>query len=132
MQLTDALRERKSFITQDSNECPLGRLAKSGKISREEYQAGVIWRTTYLGYLQSMGAPQPYGSHQIDLDDDDCEKFAKAHKRGCKILNALGKRVFHAVNAVAVFEDSEELGDFEFIASAAQKGLAALARGSDD
>lgn len=129
MQLTDALRERKSFVTQDGNGSPLGRLAATGKISREEYQAGVKWRTVYLGYLQSIGAPQPYGSDQIDLGDEECEQFASAHKHGCKILNALGKRVFHAVNAVAVFEESEELGDFEFTAAAAQRGLAALARG---
>lgn len=120
---------RIAFSPQDWNECPLGRLATSGTITREEYQAGVKWRTIYLGYLHSIGAPQPYGSsHQIDMDVDDCEHFAKSHKRGCELLNALGKRVFHAVNAVAVFEESEELGDFEFTAEAAKKGLAALAR----
>lgn len=129
MRLNDAMRERKGFSAQDSNECPLGRLAASGKISREEYQAGVTWRTVYLGYLQSIGAPQPYGSDNVDLDDDGCEQFARAHKRGCEILGALGKRVLHAVNAVAVFEEPESLGDFEFTGAAAQVGLAALARG---
>lgn len=130
MHLTAALRERDTYFSpQDCNECPLGRLAASGKISKAEYQAGVKWRTVYLGYLQSIGAPQPYGaSDRIDLSDEDCEHFAKSHKRGCEILNALGKRVFHAVNAIAVFEEPESLGDLEFTAAAAQRGLAALAQ----
>jgi hypothetical protein len=33
-----------------------------------------------------------------------------------------------AVNSVCVFEDPEELGDFEFTAAAAKIGLADLAR----
>ena len=117
------------YLPQDSNECPLGRLAASGKISKTEYDAGVKWRTVYLGYLQSIGAPEPYGSSdRIEMSDDDCEHYAKSHKRGCDILNARGKRVFHAVNAIAVYEEPETLGDYEFTSKAAKIGLAALAR----
>lgn len=130
MRLTDALRERnQSFSPQDRFECPLGRLAEAGKISKAEYEAGVKWRTVYLGYLQSIGAPEPYGSSdRIEMSDEDCEHFAKSHKRGCAILNALGKRVFHAVNAIAVYEEPETLGDFAYTTAAAKKGLAVLAR----
>lgn len=128
MQLASALRER-NFIPQDYAECPLGRLAADGKISRAEYQAGVAWRTIYLKYLQSIGAPQPYGSSDnIEMSDSECETFAQSCKRGREILLALGKRVFHAVNAIVVYEDPDSLGDFEFTAAAAQRGLAALAK----
>lgn len=131
MRLTEALRERKGFLTQDGNSSPLGRLAASGKISREEFLAGVAWRNHYLRYLYSIAAPEPFGSsdNEIHMSDDQCKDLADEHKRGCKILNALGKRVFHAVTALVVYEESEALGDFEFTAAAAQRGLAALARG---
>ena len=130
MDYKTALRERdRYFSPEDRTECPLGRLAAAGKITKAEYEAGFKWRTIYLGYLQSIGAPEPYGSPDgIIIPDSTCEELAKAHKRGCEILNSLGKRVFHAVNSVAVYEDSEELGNFEFTAAAAKRGLAALAK----
>jgi hypothetical protein len=53
----------------------------------------------------------------------------RKYMAGVKLLEACGKRVLHAVNAVAVFEEPEELGDFEFTARAAKTGLAALAQG---
>ena len=42
---------------------------------------------------------------------------------------ACGKRVFHAVNSIAVYEEPESLGDQEFTIAAAKIGLTALASG---
>lgn len=125
MQLTNPGRDRNRAETL---ECPLGRLFLAQKISSAEYQAGVKWRELYLHYLQSIGAPAPYGTDSLDsMSDSICEELAASYKRGVKILTDHGKRVLHAVNAVAVFEEPEELGDFDFTAKAAKKGLAALA-----
>jgi hypothetical protein len=44
------------------------------------------------------------------------------------ILMGEGRRVFHAVIAVATDEDPEELGDFNYTLDAAKVGFAALAR----
>lgn len=131
MRLTDALRERGGYFSpQDFNTSPIGRLAHSGRISRAEYEAGGRWRDVYLGYLKSIGAPEPYGSDSLDAYPDGlCEELAGEYKAGIKILESCGKRVLHAVNAIAVFEEPEELGDFEFTARAAKIGLAALAAG---
>jgi hypothetical protein len=129
----DAMREREpEFSPQDFKTSPLGRLAHAGRITRAEYEAGVRWRDVYSGYLKSIGAPEPYGNSGGSLEDYTdalCENLAERYKAGVKILEACGKRVLHAVNAVAVFEEPEELGDFEFTAAAAKKGLAALANG---
>lgn len=132
---------RNSFDPLDHrNECPLGRLRLSNKISEAEYQAGCRWRTIYGNWLQSIGAPSPFpasvgigtGGHTQELldgsglDDEMCEMIAKAFKLGTKTLKDIGPRVFHAVNAIAVYEEPEELGDFEYTTKAAKKGLAAL------
>ena len=121
-------------------ECPLGRLRLDGKISDSEYYAGCRWRRIYLDWLSSIGAPNPfpraidYDSYTeaqeslgSNLDDEDAELIAKAFRAGETVLKRLGPRVFHSVNAIAVYEEPEELGDFEFTAAAAKKGLAALA-----
>ena len=123
----------------DRLECPLGRLAATGKITTAEYEAGKRWQKVYIGYLRSIGAPSPFPSavnyeydEQIanlppEMSDEDCEFFAKEHRRGVEALMAQGRRVFHAVNAIAVYEEPETLGDFEFTCRAAKVGLAALA-----
>lgn len=123
-------------------ECPLGRLRVGGKISEAEYQAGVKWRTAYFSYLHTIGGPNPFpgavdwegsvstgdpADHVTRVSDEDCERAAKAYKRGIAILERHGKRVLHAVNAIAVFEEPEELGDFKFTLAAAKTGLGALA-----
>lgn len=101
-------------------ECTIGRTRTKGQISEAEYNAGVKWRTTHSAYMHSIMSPD-------DLSDDDCEKARKAYERGMKILEANGKRVLHAVNAIAVFDEPEELGDFEYTLTAARIGLSALA-----
>jgi hypothetical protein len=131
MRLSDAMREREpEFSPQDFKTSPLGRLAHAGRITRAEYEAGVRWRDVYLGYLKSIGAPEPYGHESLDAYSDElCEELKRKYMAGVKLLEACGKRVLHAVNAVAVFEEPEELGDFEFTSKAAKIGLAALAKG---
>lgn len=125
-------------------ECPLGRLRLKGDITEAEYQAGVRWRNLYHSWLCSIGAPNPFpaavdwgGSFSEgqallsqasdEWDDERCEAIAKSFKIHEAVLKRLGIRVFHAVNAIAVYEEPEELGDFEFTTYAAKKGLAALA-----
>ena len=128
-------------------ECPLGRMRLDGLISQAEYEAGVRWRKIYQDWLHSMGAPNPFCASPGDPDsisfmgdtpcqmplssdginDEKAENVAKLFRTGERALMRLGRRVFHAVNAVAVYEETEELGDFEFTAYAAKKGLTALA-----
>lgn len=115
-----------------------------GIISDAEYEAGRRWSVIYRSWLVSIGAPNPFpsaidygkpnASYQepmrpipSELDDERAELIAKSMRVGERTLKKLGPRVFHAVNAVAVYEETEELGDFEFTAKAAKKGLAALA-----
>jgi hypothetical protein len=134
MQLTAALREREaddrdrveraiknpnraSFEDPlDSRlECPLGRLRVRGEIPEHEFQAGVKWRGVYSAYLHSIQSPD-------EVSDEDCAAAVAAHQRGLRILEAKGKRVHHAVNSIAVFEDPEELGDFRRRGRSKQSG----------
>jgi hypothetical protein len=110
-------------------ECTLGRMRVRGQITEAEYQAGVKWRGVYSRWLTSIESPD-------DVTDEDARSAKKAYLRGLEILEAFDatkkykkrKRVVHAVNSVCVFEDPEELGDFEYTAAAAKIGLADLAR----
>ncbi len=132
MLLTTAEFERVDLARQNPNrrdaeypldprlESLLGRMRVKNRITESEYQAGVKWRNSYTSYIHSIERPD-------DLTDDECENASEAYHRGIKILEAKGKRVLHAVNSIAVFEDPEELGDFEYTLKAAQIGLAALA-----
>ena len=112
-------------------ECPLGRLRLRNIISEAEYQAGCRWREIYHNWLRSIYAPDPFGGgEQLEpkeqWDDEMCEDIARAAKLGVSILKQQGTRVFHATNAIVVYEEPEELG--EDTAMAAKVGLAALAR----
>ncbi len=106
---------------------PLGRLFQANRITQAEYLAGVRWREVYHSYLFAIESPDPFGGDADQLSDDQCERIEEAFDIGRQILEALGKRVFHAVSAIVVYEEPEELGDFAFTSSAAQRGLAALA-----
>lgn len=142
MQSAAQLREREDVAKQNPGrkefsdptdyrlEGPLGRLRVSMEISESAFQAGVRWRDIYLTYLRSIGCPTPYGSAdgEIDLSDEVCEAAKVNFERGRKILESLGKRVFHAVNALTVFEDPSELGDFAFTVKAAKRGLDELSQ----
>lgn len=105
---------------------PLALLFKRGLISEAEYLVGDTWRGIYLHYLASIGAPSPYGGDVEAFTQADCKSYADDVKKGNEAMDAIGRRTRHAVNAIAVYEDPEELGNFELTARAAQKGLAAL------
>jgi hypothetical protein len=109
---------------------PLGRLRLAGKISEGEFRAGLEYQRVYLTYLYSIGAPQPFGPGrgEIELSDEQCDRIKEQYLARLGILQEKGRRVLHAVNAIAVFEEPEELGDSEFTIAAAQVGLAALAK----
>jgi hypothetical protein len=110
-------------------ECTLGRMRVRGQITEAEYQAGVAWRGAYSRWLKSIESPE-------EVTESDADAAQKKYRRGLEILEAFDgsntykkrKRVVHAVNSVCVFEDPEELGDFEFTAKAAKIGLADLVR----
>ena len=107
----------------------LAKLRNRGQISEAEYQVGDKMRVVYWKYLGTIGAPCPYGLDDLaiaEADSDNCQDWADAARGYLKVLDSVGRRARDAVLAVAVYEDSEELGDFEYTARAAQKGLAAL------
>ncbi len=101
-------------------ESTLGRMFLDNRVTEEEYNTGVRWRKIYDNWLLCIQAP-------AELSDEAAEAFEGKYKAGCAILRRLGRRVFDSVNAVCVYEQPEELGDFEFTAAAARKGLNALA-----
>lgn len=108
-----------------------GTLAMGG-IPRAWLDAGDRWRQVYLDYLESIGAPSPYGNSGGSLNafsDERCEALAADFKRGAEILEKCGKGAFHAVNALAVFGEPDELGNPEKTFERAKRGLAALAFG---
>ncbi len=132
MRLDDAERERdKHFSPQDYLSTRLGWLAHTKEITRAQYEAATRWRDVYLGYLMTIGAPEPYGNSDgyNSFTDENCEEFARAYRAGIKILESCGKRVLHAVNSIAVYDEPEELGDYKFTLAAAKKGFTALALG---
>jgi hypothetical protein len=124
-------------------ECTLGRLWLTGEISKDQYAAGVRWRELALRYLAIIGAPYPFarstgfgdvvtsGGEFADILSpdalDNLESTEKAYKRGVNVLMARGRRVFHAVQSIVVYEEPEELGDFDFTLHAAKIGLSEIA-----
>ena len=105
---------------------PLGKLLEAREISQDEYNAGYRWGQIYLKYLICIGAP-PHDSKSYELpSDDECSKSTSDFTKYSQILIDHGKRVFHAVNAVAVYDD-DEYGDPKFRIAAAKIGLKALA-----
>jgi hypothetical protein len=107
----------------------LGRLRYENRITQPEYLAGDKWRKAYLDWIKSIEAPD-------EMSDDECEAAKARYLKGLHILEAQDltkpyckrKRVVHAVNSIAVFEDPEELGDFEYTLKAARVGLADLSK----
>jgi hypothetical protein len=129
--LNEALKNPKRRAAPDPLdprlESPLGRARIAGDISEYEFNAGVKWRNAHSLYMRSIMKPE-------DLTEERCETALKDYQRGIKILLNCGNpppgkrsvRVLHAVNAIAVFDEPEELGDFEFTLKAARVGLSAL------
>jgi hypothetical protein len=99
----------------------------SGKFTAAEYRAGEKWRNVYLRYLKSL--------EDEDMSDEECIEAKAEYMRGVAILEAQDlskpyckrKRVLHAVNALCVYGEPDELGHQEFTEAAAKVGLADLA-----
>jgi hypothetical protein len=102
-------------------ECTLGRLLVRGKITLEEFNAAVKWRSAHMAYLASILDPD-------GMSDDDCENAAARYKQGTRILMNEGRRVFHAACAIATYDEPNGIGDLEYTTAAAKIGFAALAR----
>src|SRR5688572_23926776 len=106
-----ALRVR----NREDGDSLLGKLRVENRIDEAEFRAGVKWRLAYGDWIKSIQAPD-------EMSDEDCEAAKRVYLRGLTILESHDqskpykkrKRVLHAVNAVAVFEEPEELGEFEY------------------
>ena len=105
----------------------LGRILLRGLINRQQYEAGHRWGEVYHQYLRCIGAPSLSGFSDALQSDDECERWTMLFRHGRKVLEEKGKRVFHAVNQIAVYEEPEEYGDSDFRIEAAKIGLTALA-----
>lgn len=120
MYLTDERRE--------ANESKFPVPLSSSIFTEAELLAAEKWRNVYLGYLRSIS--------DDETPDEKCEAAKAAYMRGVEILESQDltkpyckrKRVLHAVNAVCVYGEPDELGDMEFILAAAKIGLADLAK----
>lgn len=96
---------------------PLGQAAIMGLISQNEFIAGCTWGKVHSDYIDTIKNPDAH-------PDEWCELAAREYKRGIKILEALPKRVFHAVMALAAY--GEDWGDLKYTADAAKIGLSEL------
>lgn len=103
-------------------------LLRSGQISREEFTAGCQWHEIYHRYLACIGAPGYPQETQNMPSDAECEKWTDKFIFCRRVLEREGKRVFHATNAIAVYEEPPEYGDNIYRVDAARVGLAALSR----
>lgn len=98
-----------------------------GFFTEHELLAAERWRNVYLAYLRTIVEEYP---------DHVCEDAKSKYMRGLEILEAQDlsqryckrKRVVHAVNAVCVYGEPDELGDANFVLSAAKVGFADLAK----
>lgn len=128
MYLTDGIGGIPPIGEDQRNGSLLGRLCFERRITQAEYIAGGKWCKAYLAWIKSIEAPE-------EMTQDECASARSDYEKGLKILESPDatnryqkrKRVVHAVNSIAVFEDPEELGDFEFTLKAARVGLEDLA-----
>lgn len=129
MYLTEEARNTPPIGHDQRNGSLLGRLRFERRITQAEYLAGDAWCKAYLAWIKSIEAPD-------EMSDEECEAAKAKYLKGLKILEAQDlsrpyckrKRVVHAVNAIAVYEEPEELGDFEYTLKAARVGLSDLAK----
>jgi hypothetical protein len=113
---------------REANESKFPVFLSSRYFTDAELLAAEKWRNVYLTYLKSI--------FDEGMPDDKCEAAKAAYMRGVEILEAEDlskpyckrKRVLHAVNAVCVYGEPDELGGRDFILAAAKIGLADLAR----
>ena len=120
MYLTDERRE----VNETKFPSPL----PASVFTQAELLAAEKWRNVYLKYLKSI--------EDDGMPDKECKAAATAYMRGIEILEAQDKtkpyckrkRVLHAVNALCVYGEPDELGHQEFTLAAAKIGLADLAK----
>jgi hypothetical protein len=119
MYLTEDLRE---YYPRDAMPALAG-----SQFTAAEYRAGEKWRNVYLLYLKSL--------EDEGMTDEQCQDAKDDYMRGVAILEGQDlskpyckrKRVLHAVNALCVYGEPDELGHQEFTMAAAKVGLADLA-----
>ena len=95
--------------------------------TEHELLAAEKWRNVYLAYLRSIT--------DDSVPDDRCEEIREKYMIGVSILEAQDlskpyckrKRVLHAVNAVCVYGEPEELGERDYTLAAAKIGFSDLA-----
>lgn len=113
-------------LSDEATSSHIGRLLQKNKISQNEFRAGQDWRELYLTYLVAIGAPG--WESDKPLSDAKCEQVVGDVRRYCERITCLkGRRALHALNSITVYEDPEELGDFEFTTAAARAALTYLA-----
>lgn len=120
MYLTD---ERREF-----NESKFPSFLPLAYFTEAELLAAEKWRNVYLRYMRSI--------EDVEATDEQCEAAKAEYMRGVVILEAQDlsrpyckrKRVFHAVNALCVYGEPDELGHQDFTLAAAKVGLADLAK----
>jgi len=117
-------------VLDTSLESPLGRLFHFGKISQVQYEAGIRFAGIALRYLETIGAPRPYGASDPPSDllrpDDECENAKVEYDRAFEALfcDHKRRRPTMAVGSIAVHEQ-EPRDDFEV--AMLRIGLSALA-----
>jgi hypothetical protein len=127
MFLTEEAGDSAPIGLDQRNGSLLGRLRFERRITQAEYLAGDKWRKAYLDWIKSIEAPD-------EMSDEQCLAAKEKYLKGLRILEAQDatnkyekrKRVVHAVNAICVFEEPEELGDFKYTLRAARVGLSDL------
>jgi len=129
MYLTDERRE----VSESKFPVPLS----TSVFTPSELLAAEKWRNVYLRYMRSIV--------DGEVPDTECEAAKVAYMRGVEILEAQDiskiyrtpqgrvrddykkrKRALHAVNALCVYGEPDELGHQEFTMAAAKVGLKSL------
>lgn len=121
-------------MSDEWNASHIGRLYEKGKITKAEFEAAKVWREVYRDYLASIGVPGYTKDldglgHQINASDLRCEELKKRVYRGIEeVKKNVGRRGLHALNALVVYEEPEELGDFDYTVQAAKVAMSYLAK----
>lgn len=92
---------------------PLGRLSFEGKISPSEYNAGKRYAGISLRYLETIGAPYPFGPGNCPADlmpsDDECARAKRDYDGAYEALFSSGQRPAKAVKSTAVYEQDADI-----------------------
>jgi hypothetical protein len=90
---------------QDDRSSVIGRLLLSGEISQREYNAGKTYADVALLYLETIGAPRPYGADTAGFSDDDALGAKVAYCEARDALRRAGRRCGVAVDRVCVYDE---------------------------